>query len=206
MPASFLLMNDQVKKELKLTDDQNAKIKEITDAARPQRGAGGGTNFRDMTEEQRTAFREEMRKRGEETAKKLADVLTAEQNARLKQIQLWQQGTRALTSNEDVAKELSLTDDQKGALKTITEESGKKSQELRQGRRSASDEERKKIDEQLAAMRTETDAECMAVLTDDQKSRFTAMKGPKPEFDLTQLFGRGGPGGGRGRRGGNNNN
>ena len=122
----FLIQNSDVQKELKLSEDQIAKIKEVTDASRPQRGAGGGTNFRDMTEEQRTAFREEARKRSEETNKKITDLLTADQNARLKQLQIWQQGTFALTGNEDVSKELGLTDDQKAALKTISDESGKK--------------------------------------------------------------------------------
>jgi Spy/CpxP family protein refolding chaperone len=213
MPAAFLLMNEQVQKELKLSDDQITKIKEIGEAARPQRGAGGGTNFRDMTEEQRKAFGEEMRKKGEETSKKLTDLLTAEQNARMKQIQLWMQGTRALTDNADVAKELSLSDDQKAAVKTVLEESGKKSQELRAGMRNASEEERKKIGEQLTAIRAETETESLAQLTPDQKAKFDTMKGPKFEMDMSQMFGgRGGPGspgGGRGRGGrpgGNNNN
>ena len=62
MPLTFLLQNPQVQKELKLADDQIAKIKEISDA--PVRSAGvPATNFRDMTEEQRKAFGEEMRKR-----------------------------------------------------------------------------------------------------------------------------------------------
>src|SRR5262245_22191263 len=36
----MLLPNPQVQKELKLTEEQIAKIKEITDALRPQPGAG----------------------------------------------------------------------------------------------------------------------------------------------------------------------
>jgi hypothetical protein len=190
---------------LKLSEDQTAKIKEVTDSLRPQRG-GGGTNFRDMTEEQRTAFRDEQRKKADEATKKVTDLLTADQNTRLKQLQIWQQGTRALSSNEDVAKELSLTDDQKSALKTISDESGKKMGELFQGLgRGASQEERTKVNEQVAVMRTETENECLAVLTDDQKAKFTAMKGTKPDFNLN-AFGGGGRRGGRGRPGGNNNN
>jgi Spy/CpxP family protein refolding chaperone len=203
----FLIQNSDVQKELKLSEDQIAKIKEVTDASRPQRGAGGGTNFRDMTEEQRTAFREEARKRSEETNKKITDLLTADQNARLKQLQIWQQGTFALTGNEDVSKELGLTDDQKAALKTISDESGKKIGEARSGLgRGASQEERTKVNEQVAAMRTEAETECLAVLTDDQKTKFTAMKGTKPDFDLNPFGGGGGRRGGRGRPGGNNNN
>ncbi len=197
---TFLIQNSDVQKELKLSEDQTGKIKEITDALRPQRG-GGGQNFRDMTEEQRTAFFAEMQKKNEEATKKITDLLTAEQNARLKQLQIWQQGPRALTDNEAVAKELSLTDDQKSALKTINEESGKKMGELfRSVGRDATEEQRAKLGEEMATMRKETEAECMAVLTDDQKAKFETLKGAKPDFDLNR-FGRGGFGGGRGGRG-----
>jgi Spy/CpxP family protein refolding chaperone len=204
---TFLIQNPDVQKELKLSEDQTGKIKEITDALRPQRG-GGGQNFRDMTEEQRTAFFAEMQKKNEEATKKITDLLTADQNARVKQLQIWQQGTRALTDNEAVAKELSLTDDQKSALKTINEESGKKMRELFTSvGRDATEEQRAKLGEEMATMRKETEAECMAVLTDDQKAKFTTLKGAKPDFDLNP-FGRGGfrgGRGGRGRPGGNNN-
>src|SRR5262249_53915927 len=125
---------------------------------------------------------------------------------RLKQLQIWQQGTFALTGNEDVAKELSLTDDQKAALKTISDESGKKIGEARSGLgRDASREDRTKVNEQITAMRTEAETECLAVLTDDQKAKFTAMKGTKPDFNLNAFGGGGGRRGGRGRPGGNNN-
>jgi Spy/CpxP family protein refolding chaperone len=201
---TFLIQNPNVQKELKLSEDQTGKIKEITDALRPQ--PGGGQNFRDMTEEQRTAFFAEQQKKMEEATKKITDLLTADQNARLKQLQIWQQGARALTVNEAVGKELSLTDDQKSALNTIFEESDKKSRELFSGLgRDANEEQRTKANEQFATMRKETEAECMAVLTDDQKAKFDTLKGAKPDFDLSP-FGRGGFGGGRrGRPGGNNN-
>jgi Spy/CpxP family protein refolding chaperone len=56
---------------------------------------------------------------------------------------------------------------------------------------------------QMAEIRKETEAECAAVLTDEQKAQFEKMKGPKFELDMS-AFGRGGPGR-RGRPGGNNN-
>ena len=202
MGTAQLLGNEQVQKELQLTDDQTAKIKEITAALRPQRGAGGGANFREMTDEQRQAFRAEIRKKSEEAGQKATALLTADQNTRLKQIELWVQGAGGLTENADVAKQLGLTDDQKGALKTILEESRKKSQELRAGMRNADQDERTRIQGQLAELRTNTDTECLAVLTDDQKSQFAKLKGPKFELDRSAL---GGGRGGRGRRGGNNN-
>jgi|SRR5579872_657610 len=193
----FLLANRQVQKELKLTEDQNAKVKEISAGAIPQVGGVGGANFREMTEEQRTAFIAELRKKSEEAAKKaeeaatkLPDVLTADQNTRLKQIQLWVQGASALTLNADLAKELALSDDQKEALKTIAAESAKKGLELRSGQRNRNPEEWAKIGEQLSAQRAEAETECMAVLTATQKAQFDKLRGPKFAFEMPQ-FGRG---------------
>jgi Spy/CpxP family protein refolding chaperone len=198
---AMLLPNPQVQKELKLTEEQIAKIKEITDALRPQPGAFA--NIQNMSEEERREFFAEMQKKNEEAGKKATELLTDGQNARFKQIQLWVQGMAALVQNEELGKKLAITDDQKEALKTITEESAKKSQELRAGYRGANADERAKITEQINATRTETDAECMAVLTDDQKAQFEKIRGQKFELDMSQLFGprRGRPG----QPGGNNN-
>jgi len=199
---AMLLPNPQVQKELKLTDEQIAKIREITDALRPQPGAAR-PDFQNMSEEERREFFAEMQKKNEEAGKKATEVLTDAQSARFKQIQLWIQGTGALVQNEELGKKLAITDDQKAALKTITEESAKKGQELGRGLfgRGASDEERTKAREQLTALRTETEAECMAVLTDDQKAQFEKLRGPKFELDFSQFGRRGRPG----QPGGNNN-
>ncbi len=198
---SGLLQITQVQKELKLSDDQIAKVKEVTDAARPPQGAGGqrGAN---QTDEQRAAAREERQKKNAETDAKLTALLMPEQVTRLKQVQLWVQGYGALTNNENVAKELGLTDDQKGALKTISDEANRKRQALFQGLgRGASEEQRNKFRDDSAALQKDTDAECKAVLTDDQSAKLAAMKGEKFELDMAAATA------GRGRRrGGNNNN
>jgi len=199
---AMLLPNPQVQKELKLTEEQIAKIKEITDALRPQPGAAR-PDFQNMSEEERREFFAEMQKKNDEAGKKATAVLTDTQTARFKQIQLWVQGTMALVQNEELGKKLAITDDQKEALKTITDESAKKGQELGRGLfgQGISEEDRTKVREQLSALRTETEAECMAVLTDDQKAQFEKLRGPKFELDFS-MFGRRGRGG---QPGGNNN-
>jgi Spy/CpxP family protein refolding chaperone len=191
MGSLQLLGFPQVQKELKLADDQIAKIKEIADANQPAGGRRGGNQ--QATDEERAA----RRKKAEDAGNQAVALLTEEQGARFKQVRIWAEGTRALTSDEEVAKQLSLTDDQKGALKTIGDESGKKQGEISQGMRGANEETRKKITDELAALRTSTESECLAVLTDDQKAKFEKLRGPKFELDRTAL------GGGRGgRRGG----
>jgi DNA anti-recombination protein RmuC len=197
----MLLGNPQVQKELKMTDDQTAKIGEIQREMFAGFGQGGqGGNNQNLSDEERQKRREEFQKRNEENNKKLTAVLSADQNARLKQIQLWVGGVAGLVYNADAAKELKITDDQKEALKTITDESAKKTGELFQGLRGASQDEQAQAREKMTAMRKETETECTAVLTDEQKAQFAKMRGEKFELDMSQAFG------GRGRRGRPGNN
>jgi Spy/CpxP family protein refolding chaperone len=181
MGGPNMLMFEQVQKELKITDDQKSKIAAAFEAARPPQG----TNFQNLTDEERA----EMRKKGEAAGKAAIATLTPDQSDRFKQMQLWVQGSRALVDNADLAKELKLTDDQKGAVKTIVDESDKKMGELMRSsfQQGVSDEDRAKAREQMATMRNETDAECMAVLTDAQKAQLDKMKGPKFQLDMSQL-------------------
>jgi len=47
----------------------------------------------------------------------------------------------------------------------------------------------------MTTMNNEMEAECMAVLTDAQKSQLEKMKGPKFQLDMSQLGPRRGRGG-----------
>jgi Spy/CpxP family protein refolding chaperone len=194
-----LLANEQVQKELNLSAEQTAKIQAIAEEARPQRGQGGG-NFRNLPQEERDKLIAEFRKKAEEAAVKATAELTPDQLMRFKQIEIWVQGPRALAENAEVVKTVGVTDEQKAAIKTITDESDKKRQELfSQLGRNASDEDRKKAGDQSAELRKTTEAECLAVLTDGQKSQFEKLKGPKFELDRSAFRGRG-----RGRPRGDN--
>ncbi len=197
---AMLIGREEVQKELKLEGDQVAQANAIRDEMFQgfRRGAPG----EQLSDEERAKRREEQQKKTEELNKKAMGLLKAEQASRMKQIEIWVNGVvLALTENADVTKELSLTDDQKGAVKTISEEADKKRQELFSGVRGASEEDRRKIFEQMGTLTKETESECMAVLTDDQKAKFDKLRGPK--FELPRF---GGPGGGRrGRPGGTNN-
>lgn len=198
--ATTLVAIPQVQKELKLTDEQVSLVKEL----QQQTGQGGQRtrgNNQNLTDAERQERREQAEKRNEERTAKVTALLTDEQNTRLKQIQLWVQGAARLADNAEAAKTLGLTDDQKGALKTINEESAKKRGDLMQKMRGASEDQRKEITTQAAGLRNDAEAEALAVLTDEQKTQFATLRGPKFELDMSQAFQ-----GGRARRGGNNNN
>jgi Spy/CpxP family protein refolding chaperone len=189
-----LLGTEQVQIELKLSDDQIAKIKTIADANRPQRDQGG--NNQRPTDEERA----ERRKKAEAASTDAVALLNNDQKERLEQIRIWAEGYRALSNDDEVAKKLNLTDDQKGALKAIADDANTKRSQITQGMRGANEETRKKITEDLATLNTNAEKECLAVLTDAQKSDFDKLRGTKFTLDRAAF------GGGRGRRGGNANN
>jgi len=216
----MLLQNEGVKKELKLTDEQAKKASEAVTKVR-EKHQDEFQGLRDLSQDERREKMTQITKViSDETTKALADILTPEQQKRLKQIQLQQRGPQAF-SDPDVLKALKLTDDQKEAIKTINEDFTQDSRELFQsfgrGNRGAgrglggaggfSPENQKKITE----LRKETMGKVMAVLKDDQKKTWKEMTGDPFEVRFEgQRGGRGGDGNQgqgqrRGRRGGNNN-
>jgi Spy/CpxP family protein refolding chaperone len=201
---STLVAIAQVQKELKMTDDQIALVKEMQAANQGAGGQRGRGNNQNQTDAERQERREQAEKRAEERTAKVKALLTDDQNNRLKQIQLWVQGAARVSENADAAKALALTDDQKAAFKAINDESGKKRGELMQKMRGSTPEQRQEITTQVASLRKDTESEAMAVLTDEQKAQFTSLRGEKFELDMSQAL-QGGGRGGR-RRGGNNNN
>ena len=124
MSAGQLLQNEGVQKDLKLTEDQIAKVKEVGQKVR-EKYTDDFQKLRDLDQqERREKMTELMKKVGEDTDKELAGVLKPEQDKRLKQIQRQTEGVQAF-QEPDVQKALKLTDEQKDSLKTIAEDSQK---------------------------------------------------------------------------------
>ncbi len=206
--SAMLLRVEKVQTELKLTADQQAKVKEIQDAARKEMG-DLFSGIRDLPEDQRRAKFAEMREKGQAaakaTAEKIDGVLTTEQKARLEQITLQQRGTSAL-ADPKIAESLGLSAEQKTKITDIYGAQREMMQEMFAGGQDLSREERaKKFNEnreKMQELRTETDKAVLEVLTADQKSKFEASQGAKFELDRSELF----SGFGGRRRGGDNNN
>ena len=182
---------EQVRKELKVTDDQQSKLEDIQkkhSSARQELFSG----LRDLPQDERRAKFTELRGKMEELTKKFTaqtnEVLNADQKKRLREITIQVRGSRALSSG-DVAKKLGLSDEQTKKLTAINEDSRAKSRELFQGGN------REGAREKFAALRKETGEKLLAVLNADQKEKFKTMKGEKFELDRSAL-----------RRGGNNQN
>jgi Spy/CpxP family protein refolding chaperone len=194
-PVAGVLGLVQARDELKLTADQMEKIKEIGDEfvekfRRPLYEASLNLPF----EEQQKKLAE-LRKPEEEMVKKAKAILTAEQAARFRQIEIWVKGPLAF-ADPDLARELDLTDVQKGTLKTIGDEFENEVNDLmkrlrRDFRVRPTKEEQAKRREEFVEtnkrseeLRAAKEAECLAVLTDDQKARFEKLRGTKFELRL----------------------
>ncbi len=185
MASAMLLRQEAVQKEIGISAEQLTKLKDVLEAG-PGPG-GGGRNFQDMTDEERQKLRDEMVKRTAEQDKMIAEVLDAKQAARLKQIRLQVSGAMAFM-NEDVVKELKITEEQTGKMR-----------DAMQALRDAGQGGGGGGPGGFAEMREKMNAKMMEILTDEQKTQYKAMLGEP--FDMSQLR-MGGPGGGR--RGGGN--
>lgn len=181
-----LLLRDSNAEELKLTDEQKTKIREINDKLRED------TRIRDLfgkmrpdsPEEERNAAMAEMAKiNAEQRAQsdaELKKLLSPEQFTRYRQIALQSRGVGAL-ADSDVAGELKLSEEQIAKLKTIGEELDKRRREMfeklrESGGRGGFEEIRTKGEE----LRKEFDEKRLAILTDAQRQQWTTLKGPEP--------------------------
>jgi hypothetical protein len=207
-----VVTNEDVQKDLALTEDQVAKVKTVTDsyneavrAAVPEGGFGGGPDS-DVSQEDRqkrlTDFQAATAKILEESKPKLAEAISADQMKRLDEIVLQSKGANAL-AEEAVAKSLDLSEEQKTKVADATKAYAAKQQEIFAGGFGGSPEEGRERMEKMQAAGKERDEAIMGALTQEQKDKLASMKGK--EFDVTKLrrFGGGrGQGGGRGPGGG----
>ncbi len=174
------------------------------------RGRGGGPQ---LTPEQQAEIEKQRLERTREEKAKLAEILLPNQLKRLTEIFIQTNGAGAL-QDEEIAKELGISDTQKAKLAEVRDANaaatGALMREMFQGGGGGGDRDANRA--KMEELRKAGDAKLLAVLSADQQKKFEEMKG-KP-FAMPEGAGRGGPGGtgGGGNRGrggtksGNNNN
>ena len=190
MTAGMLLANEGVQKEIKLTEDQIAKIKEVSQKIR-DKFAEDFQKLQDLDQqERREKGAQVFAKLNEETTKELGAVLKPEQDKRLKQILRQQLGIQALQDAE-AQKSLKLTDEQKENLKLIAADFAKDSQELRQNAFAGgfSQEAFQEMQKKVEGLRKETLDKATALLNDSQKKELKELMGEP--FKLEMRFGAG---------------
>jgi len=203
--GNSLLLVKSVQDDLRLTDDQIARATKVIEEQR-----GSFRDLQNLSQEERIA---KLRERGEATQKALGEILTADQQKRLKQIGLQMRGTEAL-GDEETATALNLSADQKDKIRTIRDEAraAMRAQFENRGQGGDREEQRKKFEEQ----RTATQQKLTAVLTAEQQATWKSLQGEPFKGELPRFGGgfggqrRGegapGEGGPRRRPRGNSNN
>ena len=186
--VTALLMNDAVREDVGITDEQVTKLREIAQGLR-----GPGMNreqFQNLSqEERREKMRELMAEREKietELMSKVKEVLDKKQMARLEQINLQVSGI-GMFRNPKVSEALKLNEEQRTELQESMRSLGQEMREAASG--DAPDAEK------LGELRKKMMDKAMDVLTDDQKAALKKLIG-KP-FDVSKL-----PMQGLGRRGG----
>lgn len=175
----FLLGREQVQKELKLNEDQVAKVNKIAEDARAE--FAGLRDIEDR-QERRAKMTELSEKLDKEARGQLRDVLEREQMRRLFQIRMQVNPAVDNLSNQYLARRLELTDDQKEKLAQISKETEAKRSELMAAMRDQGGGA--EAFQKIRQMRTDADEKAVAVLTSDQKSRYEEMKGEKFELEF----------------------
>ncbi len=178
-----LLRIEQVQKELKLKDDQIARIKTISEKLRTEMRAQY-TELRKIKDEtERRAKMTELRTQYESKSRKqIQDVLAREQMGRLYQIRAQYRAVAETLSSKYVADKLKLTDDQKKKIAKISADSRTKQSAIYRTMRGADEKKRAEASKKLREMRAEADKQALELLTDEQGKAFEKMKGKKFEL------------------------
>lgn len=203
-----LIRNEQVQKELKISDEQKTKLDEISSALRDETRK---LVPRDTPRDQfRAKFEETKGQRDKLTADaeaKIDGVLAIDQKERLDEIVVRLAGASGLQQDK-MAEKLGLAADQRAKIKAIYEEREKKREADREAARNnaagGGRPDFAAMREKAEAERKETTEKVTTILTADQKAAWEKMKGEP--FELKFERGPGGPGGqgGRNRRPNNN--
>lgn len=207
-----LVGSDQVRKEIKVADEQAKKLDEILTAhGEAQRGLFQGRGDRDASAEEREKRRAESQTKiaalSKETEGKIDAALQAEQLTRLNEIVLQQKGVDALRA-EPLLTSLKISKEQtekiQTALKGRDDELAKIFPRGVGGRRGGGDAggnagggERpnfEEIREKSDKVRKATEKSVLALITQEQVEAFEKAKGKPFELDRSTLR-RGGPGG-----------
>lgn len=190
MSTSMLLQNEGVQKELKLTEDQIGKVKEVGEKTRAKMGEE--MQGLDMQERFGEKGREIMAKINAEATKELSGLLKPEQDKRVKQILRQQQGIQAL-QDPDLQAALKLSDEQKENLKLIAADVRKDMDELRQNAFGGgfNQEAFQEMPKKIEGLRKESMDKVTALLNADQKKELKEQMGEPYKLVMAPGFGFG---------------
>jgi Spy/CpxP family protein refolding chaperone len=184
-----LLMSDQIREEIEITDDQLADLEAMGEEMRDQmRSMFEG--MRDLSPDERrerfATMRDDMQDIQSQAEDRMNEILLPHQVARLREINLQQQVRRGGLEGAlqgELAEELGITDEQR-------EQMVAKAQELQQ-----------EMQQKIEQLRKDAQDELMSLLTPDQRSKLDSLMGTDFEMEDRGFGGRFGGRGGRDRGG-----
>lgn len=177
-----LLQNKSVQKELKLTEEDIAKVKKVGDELR-EKYKDDFAGLQGLQGDELREKRQEVMKRFNEDAQKAYnEILSDAQQKRLKQIGIQARGAMAFADPE-VQKKLNITDEQKAKLMEIGQEARESFQEVGQLFRDGKQEEAQKKMRELNKAMIE---KVVGLLNDEQKASWKEMTGEP--FELKMEF------------------
>ncbi|MBS1724093.1 MAG: hypothetical protein JSS66_14200 [Armatimonadetes bacterium] len=168
--AAFLLQREDVRKDLGVTADQQSKLEAIQSDMREEMRA----KMQDLQGD-REAMMAEFRKMQEAMTKKINEVLTVDQQKRLKEINIQINGNRSVLQ-PDIAKEIGLTDDQNAKIKDLQAKQNEANQAVFEKVRNG-EIDREQVQEIMDKNNKSLDEEIGKVLTQAQKDKLKDMSG-----------------------------
>lgn len=188
---AMLLRRDDVQEDLKITDEQKAKLTEMQDkmkANRPGRGGGGfgGGQGGPPSDADRAAMMKRFEKMNKDMNDQVKAILTIDQFRRLKEISVQLAGNSAAAQPESQTM-LGVTATQKAKIdslnKQVSEGSGALWQQVRAGTLTMED-----VQAKMKTNREALNAEIGKVLTTAQKAKLKEMGGAPFESKDEQTF------------------
>ena len=178
-----LIRLKQVQKELKLSEEDAAKVTDLREKLGTEMGEKLSALREIEDREQRRAKTTELsdefdRKAGQQ----LRELLSREQITRLYQIRMQVRPVMDSLTNRFVAGRLQLTDEQKTKLADLTKDEQAKRSELFSGMRDASEEQRREALGKYRQSRADADEKALGLLSAEQQEAFEKMKGEKFEL------------------------
>ncbi len=178
-----LLTIEQVKEELKLSDEVAAKVTELRETLGAEmREQSAALRDIDDRQQRRTKMAELSEEFDGKAREQLREVLSQEQMMRLYQIRMQVRPTVDSLANRWVAGRLELTEEQQQQLAQIAKDVDAKQAELRGSMRDATEEQRTEASQKLRTIRSDADQKALGVLSAEQRDAFEQMKGEKIEL------------------------
>jgi Spy/CpxP family protein refolding chaperone len=178
-----VLMMEQVQDEIKLTDDQKAKVRETSEKI--MEGMSDKMSALREVEDgaERMKKMEELSKEIDRQAyEQLQGVIERDQAMRFYQVYMQIRPALDVLSHRMIVERLGVTPEQQEKLAAVKKESEQKAAELMEQMRDMDREQRGEMMQKFRQQRTETNEKAIAVLTEEQQKQFEEMKGEKFEL------------------------